>query len=106
MARRKVRACVCLGLSSSFFTFPVYGAPQYGVAPPVQYGQPAYAQPGLAPPPKIANAWYASYFTSMQPHERMEAQAWFQAIDRDRSGTITANEIAGGICGETFFFLR
>jgi Ca2+-binding EF-hand superfamily protein len=60
------------------------------MAPPQQY-----AQPGLAPPPKIANAWYASYFTSMAPHERMEAQAWFQAIDRDRSGHITANEIAG-----------
>jgi Ca2+-binding EF-hand superfamily protein len=30
----------------------------------------------------------------MLPHERQEAQAWFAAIDRDRSGSITANEIA------------
>ncbi len=76
-----------------------YGAPQpqYGMAPPPQpqYGM-APPGGGLAPPPKIAGAWYASYFVNMLPHERAEAQAWFAAIDRDRSGHITANEIAGG----------
>ncbi len=93
-ARRKVGGCGLVDWFFLFLTFPaVYGAPQpqYGMAPPAQY-----PQAGLAPPPKIANAWYASYFTGMAPHERAEAQAWFQAIDRDRSGHITANEIAGG----------
>lgn len=33
------------------------------------------------------------YYQMMQPHEVLEATAWFGAIDRDRSGHITANEL-------------
>merc|ERR1711991_93411 len=51
--------------------------------------------PGLKPPSQgFQQAWYAKFYNDMAPHEKQEAKAWFAAIDRDRSGSITANEIA------------
>ena len=49
---------------------------------------------GIKPPPaSFQNNWYASYYNSLKPNEMQEAQAWFRAIDTDRSGEITASEI-------------
>lgn len=52
--------------------------------------------PTLAPPPSSFNGhWYASYYNQMNRQELQEIQAWFSSVDRDRSGSITANELAG-----------
>lgn len=65
-------------------------APGQYPAAPGQYGAPG----GGGPPQAFQQAWYSSYYQQMTPAEKREATQWFQAIDRDRSGEITANEIA------------
>lgn len=44
-------------------------------------------------PPQTFQGWYTVYYNMLQPHEMQEVRAWFQAIDVDRSGHITANEV-------------
>ncbi len=38
---------------------------------------------------------FSSYYSQIQQQEMYEIQAWFRSVDRDGSGSITANEIAG-----------
>ena len=47
----------------------------------------------IKPPPQGFHGWFTVYYNMIAPHELMEIQAWFQSIDTDRSGHITANEI-------------
>jgi len=50
----------------------------------------------MAPPPStFQNSWFSSYFNSIQQQEMIEIQTWFRSVDRDGSGQINANEIAG-----------
>ena len=66
--------------------------PQQGMQPPQQYPP----QQGLLPPnqpPQTFQGWFTIYYNLIQPHEMLEISSWFQSIDRDRSGSITANEI-------------
>ncbi|KAL6074787.1 Proline and glycine rich transmembrane protein [Balamuthia mandrillaris] len=46
------------------------------------------------PPTAFKNNWYSSYYQQLSPAELYEIQAWFQSVDTDRSGSITANELA------------
>eukprot|EP01089_Gocevia_fonbrunei_P009257 TRINITY_DN2135_c0_g2_i3.p1 TRINITY_DN2135_c0_g2~~TRINITY_DN2135_c0_g2_i3.p1 ORF type:complete len:228 (+),score=62.52 TRINITY_DN2135_c0_g2_i3:50-685(+) len=67
------------------------GQPQFQAHPP-QFQAPQ----GFGPPPtNFNNNWYSSYAAQIQPQEWQEIQAWFNGVDRDRSGSITAQEIAG-----------
>jgi len=66
---------------------------QYGGAPNMNSGYaPMYSFPATH---RHHNSWYSAYYSSIQPNQMMELQAWFAAYDRDRSGTITAYELAG-----------
>jgi len=60
--------------------------PVGGMAPPMG---------GMAPqgPPSSFQGWFTIYYNMIQPHELLEITSWFQAIDKDRSGRITAAEI-------------
>ncbi|KAK7111770.1 programmed cell death protein 6-like isoform X1 [Littorina saxatilis] len=99
---------------------PQYGQPQYGQP---QYGQPQYGQPQQqqqygapqgyqqgpragAPPPygappqgppgygsAPAPGGYGGYAPAPPPGVSQELWGWFQAVDQDRSGKITAEEL-------------
>jgi len=78
-----------------------YGTPQYAQPPqpqPNQYPQPQYPQQQYPPQPyqqaPRVTGWYASYYDQLSPMELQNHQAWFIAVDRDRSGTISATELA------------
>eukprot|EP01114_Cavostelium_apophysatum_P021411 TRINITY_DN745_c0_g1_i1.p1 TRINITY_DN745_c0_g1~~TRINITY_DN745_c0_g1_i1.p1 ORF type:complete len:396 (+),score=98.47 TRINITY_DN745_c0_g1_i1:80-1267(+) len=62
-----------------------YGAPQgqYGAQQPTQYGAQAQGQ-----------SWAASYGNNIATTEMQQLRAWFDSVDKDRSGTITAVELA------------
>eukprot|EP01089_Gocevia_fonbrunei_P009256 TRINITY_DN2135_c0_g2_i2.p1 TRINITY_DN2135_c0_g2~~TRINITY_DN2135_c0_g2_i2.p1 ORF type:complete len:218 (+),score=59.92 TRINITY_DN2135_c0_g2_i2:45-656(+) len=47
-----------------------------------------------APPTNFDNNWYSSYTAQIQPQEWQEIQAWFNGVDKDRSGSINAEEIS------------
>jgi len=51
---------------------------------------------GMPPPPSTGfnNSWFAQFYNQINPQEMYEIQSWFASIDLDRSGSITANEIA------------
>eukprot|EP01091_Cochliopodium_minus_P019845 TRINITY_DN846_c0_g1_i1.p1 TRINITY_DN846_c0_g1~~TRINITY_DN846_c0_g1_i1.p1 ORF type:complete len:144 (-),score=39.69 TRINITY_DN846_c0_g1_i1:319-750(-) len=66
-----------------------YPPQQQGFQPPPQF-QP---QQGMQVPPQSFQGWFTVYYNLIQPHEMLEITSWFQSIDRDRSGSITANEI-------------
>jgi len=91
------------------YAAPYAGAPQPQYSQPYpqqpQYGQPQYPAPFQqtqqssfpAPPqPKQyqQNCWFAVLYNRIQPAEMVQLQAWFYAADRDRSGQITAKELA------------
>jgi len=57
-------------------------------------GPPGTGMQGMQPPANFANNWYATYYNQMQQAEMADARQWFQSVDTDRSGSITANEIA------------
>jgi hypothetical protein len=58
---------------------------------------PAALTTDLSPPFPVAYALlqFSSYYSQIQQQEMYEIQAWFRSVDRDGSGSITANEIAG-----------
>jgi len=78
------------GMAPPTVGYPPVGAPplggSYGMAPP---------QGGFAPqgPPSSFQGWFTVYYNMIQPHELLEITSWFQAIDKDRSGRISAQEI-------------
>lgn len=87
---------------------PQYGQPQYG-QPQQQYGaQPGYpgqpqqqygAQPGYPgqqqqPGQHQHVGWGAQFYNQVNQQQMSTDQAWFQNVDKDRSGTITATELA------------
>lgn len=100
---------------------PGTGAPPYGGYPPPQ-SQPGYppqpqsqypppqSQPGYPgtyppqsyPPPQTQQQpqlWASSYYNQVQQQELSELQKWFNSVDRDRSGAISANELANVAVG-------
>ncbi len=73
-------------------------APQAMVAPQqMMYQQqlagygPQFAYLGAAPMP--TQGWWCSYLNGLQPHVLQQFAMFFQAIDRDRSGSLTAQEL-------------
>lgn len=57
---------------------------------------PTGAPTGVAPPPTgFGSNWYSGYYNQAKPNQLYEIMGWFQSIDKDRSGHITSNEIAG-----------
>lgn len=48
---------------------------------------------GALPASAYAHKWYAVYYNQIQPHELQSLQGWFSAMDQDKSGTITAQEL-------------
>eukprot|EP01099_Mayorella_cantabrigiensis_P006166 TRINITY_DN50_c0_g1_i1.p1 TRINITY_DN50_c0_g1~~TRINITY_DN50_c0_g1_i1.p1 ORF type:complete len:282 (-),score=70.02 TRINITY_DN50_c0_g1_i1:238-1056(-) len=65
--------------------------------PPGQPGFPgAYSSP-YAVPPNAANQWYSQYYNQINAQEMQRLTAWFQSVDRDRSGHIDVNELATSI---------
>jgi len=95
---------------------PAYN-PYYQQAPqplqagyPPNYGRPAQAQQqypqgfqtqvgyGQPPPqparPQGPQGWYGHYWAMIQPQEMQVMQQWFQSVDRDRSGSISSQELA------------
>eukprot|EP01118_Nematostelium_gracile_P014401 TRINITY_DN559_c0_g1_i2.p1 TRINITY_DN559_c0_g1~~TRINITY_DN559_c0_g1_i2.p1 ORF type:complete len:403 (+),score=169.07 TRINITY_DN559_c0_g1_i2:112-1320(+) len=88
-----------------------YGQPggQFGQQPgqfgqqggqPGQYGQPGgqqggqFSQQGGQPGQQQSN-WGAQMYNQINPQEMGLYQAWFQSVDTDHSGNITAQELAG-----------
>jgi len=41
------------------------------------------------------NSWAGGLYQQLNQTELMEVQKWFASVDTDRSGTVTANELAG-----------
>lgn len=65
-----------------------YGQPQHQPQQQSPYGQPQqqYGQP--------QQGWASSYGNNIPQNEMQGLQQWFNSVDIDRSGTITANELA------------
>jgi len=82
--------------------YPLQGGyPSQGVYPPQPQSQGTYPPPSYPPPqsqqqPQI---WASSYYSQVQQNELYELQKWFNAVDKDRSGTISANELANVAVG-------
>lgn len=57
--------------------------------------------PMAAPPPAAAtttnvlDGWGAMYYKMIEQQEMQGLQQWFQMVDRDRSGTVEAEELSG-----------
>jgi len=58
------------------------------------YGGTTGYQPMPPPSTGFNNSWFAGYYNQMGNNELYELQSWFQSVDRDRSGSISANELA------------
>eukprot|EP01104_Vermistella_antarctica_P015201 TRINITY_DN492_c0_g1_i1.p1 TRINITY_DN492_c0_g1~~TRINITY_DN492_c0_g1_i1.p1 ORF type:complete len:313 (+),score=43.00 TRINITY_DN492_c0_g1_i1:54-941(+) len=82
-------------------------AQQYGGAPPPGAGYPphapyggggapaqAYGQAPGTPQQQQQNSSAAHYYSQVSQQEMGQLQAWFSAVDRDRSGQISAKELA------------
>ena len=67
---------------------PGYGAPQGQYPPPQQ----PHGYPPQQPPPGAYPSQYA-----YQPPQNDPARAWFDAVDRDRSGSIDATELQAAL---------
>jgi len=85
------------------------GYPTQTGYPPQQTGyppqQPGYQQTGYPPqtqtaypqqtnPPPRAQDWFTQYVNQLTPQEQQQCQQWFQLVDKDRSGSIQAIELA------------
>lgn len=74
-------------------------APQ--LAGPQQMFATAAPPPMAAPPPAAAmntsvlDGWGSLYYNMIQQQEMQQLQQWFQTVDRDRSGTVEAEELSG-----------
>eukprot|EP01089_Gocevia_fonbrunei_P011144 TRINITY_DN2425_c0_g1_i5.p2 TRINITY_DN2425_c0_g1~~TRINITY_DN2425_c0_g1_i5.p2 ORF type:complete len:247 (-),score=70.42 TRINITY_DN2425_c0_g1_i5:1100-1840(-) len=80
--------------------YPQQGAPQQG-APQQGYpqqGAPQGAQQG-APNTQFNQHWYAQYYNQLNPTELQQMQQWFSSMDRDKSGSVAANELANVAIG-------
>eukprot|EP01118_Nematostelium_gracile_P020491 TRINITY_DN994_c0_g1_i1.p1 TRINITY_DN994_c0_g1~~TRINITY_DN994_c0_g1_i1.p1 ORF type:complete len:341 (-),score=99.33 TRINITY_DN994_c0_g1_i1:29-1009(-) len=76
--------------------YPSQYPPQY--PPSQQYPTPGQQYPpGPQQGPKIlqqSGQWFTPIYQSITPQEMSQIQAWFGAADRDRSGTVSAMELA------------
>lgn len=77
------------GFSSSMGGAP-YGTTSFGGFP----SQPQYGTNSLVPPASF-KGWHTQFYHQLSPQELAELQRWFTTVDRDRSGTITADELQG-----------
>lgn len=70
---------------------PYGGAPPtYGGGGPAAYG----GMPAAQPPPSSQGApWGHDYYGMIQAQEMAELQRWFNTVDRDRNGSISASEL-------------
>lgn len=60
--------------------------------PPIP-GNPYQSQTPQAPMIRQSQNWYSFYTANIQPQELLPLQQWFMTVDKDRSGTIDANEL-------------
>jgi Ca2+-binding EF-hand superfamily protein len=59
------------------------------------YAQSTQPQPFVSTNPQGQQfAWYSSYYNQNTPQQINELQTWFNAVDKDHSGTISAQELA------------
>jgi len=86
---------------------PTQGYPPQGGFPPPQ-GYPPQALPpqtgGYPAPPQPQQEarnqiWASAYYNQIAQNELAELQKWFRSVDRDNSGTITADELANVALG-------
>eukprot|EP01114_Cavostelium_apophysatum_P004974 TRINITY_DN1547_c0_g1_i1.p1 TRINITY_DN1547_c0_g1~~TRINITY_DN1547_c0_g1_i1.p1 ORF type:complete len:304 (-),score=50.83 TRINITY_DN1547_c0_g1_i1:68-979(-) len=76
--------------ASNYAQYPPnpYATPTYGAPPPPPYTvKPTQPQHGMS--------WYSQFYNQNTPQQITDLQAWFNSVDRDRSGTISAQELAG-----------
>jgi Ca2+-binding EF-hand superfamily protein len=66
-----------------------------GGAPPPQQQQQQPPRPGAAQP----QGWCGQYYSQIPQQELYELQRWFRSMDRDNSGSISANELANVAVG-------
>jgi len=68
----------------------------YAQQPPPGYASHAPSQGGYpgGPAQQQRPAWAQGYYNQLTPQELSNLQAWFTSVDRDRSGYITAQELA------------
>jgi len=79
--------------------YPSRGANPTGYPGGTPSGYPPTVQPGAygAQPPKPAaplTGWAASYYNQVTPQEMQTCRQWFDSVDRDRSGSVSAQELA------------
>jgi Ca2+-binding EF-hand superfamily protein len=53
----------------------------------------AIQSPSQTIPNRQSNVWYSQYYNQLSPQELQELQQWFTAVDKNRSGKITAREL-------------
>merc|ERR1712137_1417555 len=58
------------------------------------HGQPNYNTQSYHPTQQQLQGWGGAYYQQCSPQEIQQMKGWFTAVDKDRSGTITANELA------------
>lgn len=81
--------------------------PAWAAAPQLTATQP-YMQPPMpvGPPPMgavntatmtttVTDGWGAMFFNMIQQQEMQQMQSWFATVDRNRDGTVEAQELAG-----------
>ena len=51
--------------------------------------------PGGQPSPQFMQQWYAMFFQRISPQNVPVLQQWFKSVDKDNSGKISAQELAG-----------
>jgi len=68
--------------------------------PPGYPTSPAQGQsPPPTQPPSGFQGWFTQLYNQMGPQEMQQVRQWFMSVDRDRSGSITANELANVAIG-------
>lgn len=75
---------------------------QAGAGGPPPQGQqqpPGSYQPPPTQPPSNFQGWYTQYYHQISPQEMQQVRQWFMSMDRDRSGSISANELANVAIG-------
>jgi Ca2+-binding EF-hand superfamily protein len=72
---------------------------QYPPRPTGPYPSQGPATGPYPPPTPPQSHWYSHFYTQMNQNEIFELQKWFASVDRDGSGTISANELANVAVG-------
>jgi len=79
-------------------------APLYSQNPQNNYGNPQsnYQNPQ---PQRPQQGWLSSFYNQISPQEMANLQSWFNSVDADKSGTISAQELAAMKYGPSYLGL-